>query len=186
LAADSTRASGLAGRYAAALFELADDKKELDPVAADLRGLREILGGSEDLQRLIRSPLYSREQQGQALTAILAKSGAGDLARRFVLTVAQNRRLFALPQMIDAFLAELARRRGEVTAEVTSAAPLSDTQRGALDKVLRKEYGDKVQMDLEVDESLIGGLVVRIGSRMIDGSLKSKLRKLEFAMKGIG
>ncbi len=186
MAADSTSASGLAGRYAAALFERADDKKELDPVAADLRGLSEILKGSEDLQRLIRSPLYSREQQSQALTAILEKSGAGDLTRRFVLTVAQNRRLFALPQMIDAFLAELSRRRGEVTAEVTSAAPLSDTQRGALDKVLRKEYGDKVQMDLKVDESLIGGLIVRVGSRMIDGSLKSKLRKLEFAMKGIG
>ncbi len=186
MAADSTRASGLAGRYAAALFELADDKKELDPVAADLRSLREVLGGSEDLQRLIRSPLYSREQQGQALTAILEKSGAGDLTRRFVLTVGQNRRLFALPQMIDAFLAELARRRGEVTAEVTSAAPLSDAQQGALDKVLRKEYGDKVQLDLKVDESLIGGLIVRVGSRMIDGSLKSKLRKLEFAMKGIG
>ncbi len=186
MAADSTSASGLAGRYAAALFELADDKKELDSVAADLRGLREILKGSEDLQRLIRSPLYSREQQSQALTAILEKSGAGDLTRRFVLTVGQNRRLFALPQMIDAFLAELARRRGEVTAEVTSAAPLSDAQQGALDKVLRKEYGDKVQLDLKVDESLIGGLIVRVGSRMIDGSLKSKLRKLEFAMKGIG
>ena len=186
MAADSSSASGLAGRYAAALFELADDKKELDPVAADLRGLREVLGGSEDLQRLIRSPLYSREQQGQALTAILDKGGAGDLARRFVLTVAQNRRLFALPQMIDAFLAELARRRGEVTAKVTSAAPLSDTQKESLGNVLRKEYGDKVQVDVEIDESLIGGLIVRVGSRMIDGSLKSKLRKLEFAMKGVG
>ena len=88
--------------------------------------------------------------------------------------------------MIDAFLAELARRRGEVTAEVTSAAPLGDEQQKALAAVLRKEYGDKVQMDVKVDESLIGGLIVRVGSRMVDGSLKSKLRKLEFAMKGVG
>ena len=184
--ADSTSASGLAGRYAAALFELADDKKQLDAVAEDLRALREVLAESEDLQRLLRSPLYSREAQSQALTAILDKAGAGDLSRRFVLTVAQNRRLFALAQMIDAFLAELARRRGEVTAEVTSAAPLGDAQQKALAAVLRKEYGDKVQMDVKVDESLIGGLIVRVGSRMVDGSLKSKLRKLEFAMKGVG
>ena len=186
MAADSKSASGLAGRYAAALFDLADDKKDLDSVAEDLRSLKGVLSSSEDLQRLIRSPLYAREAQGKALAAVLDKAGAGDLARRFVLTVAQNRRLFALPQMIDAFLAELARRRGEVTAEVTSAAPLNDTQQDALGAVLRKEYGDKVQMDLKVDESLIGGLIVRVGSRMIDGSLKSKLRKLEFAMKGIG
>jgi F-type H+-transporting ATPase subunit delta len=186
LAGEDTSLTGLAGRYALALIELADEKKELDSVAADLRGLKAILEGSEDLRRLIRSPLFNREQQTRAIAAILDKAETGDLTRRFVLVVARNRRLFVLPQMIDAYLAELSRRRGEVTAQVTSATALSKAQRDALVKALRGTVGTKVQVDVEVDPGLIGGLIVKVGSRMIDNSLRSKLHRLQLAMKGVG
>lgn len=176
---------GLAGRYALALFELAENAKQLDAVAGELRGLRQAIVDSEDLRRLIRSPIYDREQQGAAMAAILDKAGVGDLTRRFVLVVAQNRRLFALPQMIDAYLAELAHRRGEVTAVVTAARALTKEQQSALNGKLRKVVGAKVQVDLKVDPALLGGLVVRVGSRMIDSSLRSKLEKLQYAMKGV-
>ena len=186
MAGEDTSLSGLAGRYALALLNLADDKKELDSVAEDLRGLRGIIAESEDLRRLIRSPLFTRKQQAQAMAAVLDKAGIGELTRRFVLLVAQNRRLFALTGMIDAYLAELARRRGEVTARVTSASALSDDQHRALVDALRAEVGAKVKIDVKVDPGLIGGLVVRVGSRMIDNSLRSKLQRLQLAMKGAG
>ena len=185
MAGESTSLGGLAGRYASALFELAENAKQLDAVAGELRGLRQAIVDSEDLRRLIRSPIYDREQQGAAMAAILDKAGVGDLTRRFVLVVAQNRRLFALPQMIDAYLAELAHRRGEVTAMVTAARALTKEQQSALNEKLRKVVGAKVQVDLNVDPALLGGLVVRVGSRMIDSSLRSKLEKLQYAMKGV-
>ena len=109
-----------------------------------------------------------------------------ELTQRFVMVVVHNRRLFALPGMIDAFLAELAHRRGEVTAQVVAAYDLSDTQKDALLTSLRKAIGSKVQMDLRIDQGLIGGLVIKVGSRMIDTSLRSKLQRLELAMKGSG
>ena len=186
MAGEDTSLSGLAGRYALALLDLADDKKELDSVAQDLRGLRGVIAESEDLRRLIRSPLFTRQQQAQAMAAVLDKAGIGELTRRFVLLVAQNRRLFALTRMIDAYLAELARRRGEVTARVTSASALTDDQHRALVETLRAEVGAKVKIDVQVDPGLIGGLVVRVGSRMIDNSLRSKLQRLQLAMKGAG
>ncbi len=186
MAGEDTGLSGLAGRYALALLELGDEKKELDAVAEDLRALKALIAESDDLRRMITSPLYSRDQQGKAMAAILEKAGMGDLTRRFVLIVAQNRRLFALPQMIDAYLAELARRRGEITAQVTSARKLSDAQQKALAEALRKAVGGKVQMQLKVDQSLIGGLIVKVGSRMIDSSLRSKLQRLQLTMKGAG
>ena len=120
------------------------------------------------------------------MAAILDKASAGELTRRFVMVVAHNRRLFALPGMIDAFLAELAHRRGEVTAQVVAAYDLSGTQKDALLTALRKALGSKVKMDLRIDRSLIGGLVIKVGSRMIDTSLRSKLQRLELAMKGAG
>ncbi len=178
--------SGLAGRYALALLELADERKQLDPVADDLRGLKAVIVESEDLRRLIRSPLFTRAQKSQAMAAILEKAGVGELTRRFVLLVARNRRLFALDRMIAAYLAELARRRGEITARVTSASALDDEQQRALVETLRKEVGAKVKVEVEVDPGLIGGLIVRVGSRMIDNSIRSKLQRLELAMKGVG
>jgi F-type H+-transporting ATPase subunit delta len=186
LAAKNTGLSGLAGRYALALLDLADEQNQLDAVAEDLRGLSAAIAESEDLRRLIRSPLYTRDQQSRAMTAILDQAGTVEMTRRFVLLVARNRRLFALDRMIAAYLAELARRRGEITAQVTSATALDDEQHRALVETLRNEVGAKVQVEVDVDPSLIGGLIVRVGSRMIDNSLRSKLQRLQLAMKGTG
>jgi len=176
----------LGGRYALALLDLADEKKQLDQVAEDLRGLKALLEESDDLRRMVRSPIITREQQAAAVTAVAARLGVSDLTRRFVLVVAQNRRLFALDSMIDAYLAELARRRGEVQAEVIAARALSDAQLQALDETLRGIVGGKVDIDVAVDPSLIGGLIVKVGSRMIDNSLRTKLQRLQLAMKGVG
>ena len=186
MAADSTSESGLAGRYALALMELAEEKRSVDAVAEDFRGLKGLLDESEDLQRLIHSPLYDRDDQMKAMEAVLDKAGATDLTKRFVQVVAGNRRLFALSDMISAYLGELARRRGEVTAEVVAARELSDAQKDKLVESLKKAAGSKVQVDVKVDPSLLGGLIVKVGSRMVDGSLKTKLAKLQVAMKGVG
>ena len=132
MAGDNTSLSDLAGRYASALLDLADERKALDAVAGDLQTLRGLITESGDLRRLLTSPIYSRAQQSKAVAAIMEKAGIGELTRRFVLVVADNHRLFALPAMIEGYLAELARRRGEVTAEVTSARSLSDSQQAAL------------------------------------------------------
>ncbi len=175
---------GVAGRYALALLELAEEQGSLDQVAGDLRDLKTMIGESEDLRRLLRSPLFGRAQQESAITAILEKAGAGDLTTKFVLVVARNRRLFALRGMIDAYLSELAKKRGEVTARVTSARPLNDAQSKALTEALRRAVGSKVTVESAVDADLLGGLVVRVGSRMVDASLKTKLMKLQQAMKG--
>jgi F-type H+-transporting ATPase subunit delta len=145
-----------------------------------------MIDGSSELRTLIRSPILSREEQGRAVAALLQQAGTSDLVRKFVGLVALNRRLFALPAMIDAFLAELARRRGEMRAEVTAAKPLDEQQRQALAEAIRRSVGGKVAVDVKVDSALIGGLIVRIGSRMIDSSLKTKLRRLQLAMKGVG
>ena len=186
MAAQDTGTAGLAARYAAALFELADEAKQLDSVAADLRTVKAMIEQSGDLRRLVRSPALSRAEQGRALGAVLQQAGSGDIVRRFVGLVAENRRLFALVDMIDAFLAELARRRGEVTAMVTSAVALSEAQTAAVTEALKRAVGGKVAVHLATDSSLIGGLVVKVGSRMIDSSLKSKLQRLQLAMKGVG
>ena len=186
MAGDNTSLSDLAGRYASALLDLADERKALDAVAQDLQTLRGVIDDSDDLRRLLTSPLYSRAQQSKAVGAIMEKAGIGELTRRFVLVVADNSRLFALPAMIEGYLSELARRRGEITAEVTSARSLSDSQQAALLDALRASVGSKVQLDLKVDPALIGGLIVKVGSRMIDSSLRSKLQRLQLAMKGVG
>ena len=178
--------AGLAERYAAALYELADEGKALDRVAADLRSLARALDDSADLTRLIRSPVLGRQDQGRAIQAILDKMGADALTAKFLGLVAQNRRLFALPAMIRAYLAELARRRGEIAAEVTSAQALSAAEADAVTAALRQAVGAKVTVETRVDPSLLGGMVVRVGSRMVDSSLKTKLQKLELAMKGLG
>jgi F-type H+-transporting ATPase subunit delta len=186
LAAQETGTAGLAARYAAALFDLADESKQLDGVAQDLRAIRALIAESADLRRLVRSPVLTRAEQAKAMAAVLEKAGTSDLVRRFVGLVAENRRLFALTDMIDAYLGELARRRGEVTASVTSAAPLSDAQTTALTEALRRAVGGKVSIEAHTDANLIGGLIVKVGSRMVDSSLKSKLQRLKLVMKGVG
>jgi F-type H+-transporting ATPase subunit delta len=175
---------GLAQRYAAALFELADSKRQLHQTAADLTTLRTMINESEDLQRLLRSPVLSREEQARAMRALLQRAGIGDLVSKFIGLVAENRRLFALPGMITSYLNKLAERRGEITAEVTSARPLSARHHRELTEALRRVVGGKVAIETRVDPSLIGGLVVRVGSRMVDSSIRSKLRRLQLAMKG--
>jgi len=177
--------SGLADRYGAALFDLADERKELDKVADDLRLLRSFLGESNDLRRLIRSPVLSREEQGRAIAAIARQAQLSPLTGNFLGLLARNRRLFALPDMIESYLGRLAARRGEVTAHVLAAQDLTPAQREAVDEQLRKMVGRKVAIDVRVDPSLLGGLVVKVGSRMIDASLKSKLHRLQLAMKGV-
>jgi F-type H+-transporting ATPase subunit delta len=184
VASEATGVSGLAERYARALFDLADEEHALDPVAGDLKSLAAMLAGDADLRRMIRSPVLDRASQGRAMAAIADAAQLSRLTRNFLGLLARNRRLFALPEMIDAFLADLAERRGEVTAEVISAASLTDAQSAALAEALRKAAGAKLAIQSRIDPNLLGGIVVRLGSRMIDASLKSKLNRLQLAMKG--
>jgi F-type H+-transporting ATPase subunit delta len=183
LASDTTGVSGLAERYAAALFDLADERRGLDEVATDVRQLRAMLQRSGDFQRLIRSPILSRDQQAAAMKAIVERAGLSPLVRDFLAVVARNRRLFAVPAMIEAFLAKLAARRGEVNAEITAAQPLTEGQLAALNEQLRRSIGSRVTVDVRIDPALIGGMIVKVGSRMVDGSVRSKLRRLQLAMK---
>ena len=186
MASEATGVSGLAERYAAALFELADEQHALDAVADDLRELRTMLHESGDLTRLLRSPVLSREEQAQAIAAIGERAGLSALTRDFLAVVARNRRLFAVPAMIEAYLAKLAARRGEVTAEVTVAQPLNEARTSALTEQLRRSIGARVAIDIRVDPALLGGMTVKVGSRMVDASLKSQLQRLQLAMKGTG
>src|SRR5262249_20611481 len=152
----------------------------------DLREVRAMLAASADLDRMVRSPVLSRSEQGKAIEAVAEQARLSQLTRDFLAVVARNRRLFAVPAMIEAFLAQLARGRGEVTAEVTAAQELSQAQQDALGEQLRRAVGSQVAIDVKVDRSLLGGMVVKIGSRMIDGSLKGRLQRLQLSMKGVG
>jgi F-type H+-transporting ATPase subunit delta len=144
-----------------------------------------MLQASGDFLRLIRSPVLSRGQQAKAIGMLAERAGLSPLVRDFLAVVARNRRLFAAPAMIESFLAKLAARRGEVTAEVLAAQSLSEAQLAALNEQLRRSIGSRVTVDVRIDPGLIGGLVVKLGSRMVDGSIKSKLQRLQLAMKSI-
>jgi F-type H+-transporting ATPase subunit delta len=178
--------SSVAGRYANALFELADSAKSLDQVAQDLATFRRLLGESADLRRLVDSPVIGRDLQGKALLAVLDAAGIKGLTRSFIGTVAAKRRVRELPTMITEYLAELARRRGETTATVTSAVPLTPEQLQQLTDTLRKMLGDAmVSIDARVEPDILGGLLVKVGSRLFDSSIRSKLQRLQLAMKGV-
>jgi len=179
-------ASGLAGRYATALFDLAESDNLLDSVAADLGQLGQMIEASADLTRLIRSPVISHDDQSRAMAAVLDKAEMCELTKKFVGTVAENRRLFVLASMIAAFQALLAAQRGEATAEVISVKPLSKKQLDSISEILKKAIGSDVAIDATVDEGLLGGLIVKVGSRMVDSSLRTKLQQMRFTMKGIG
>ncbi len=178
--------SGVAQRYASALLDLAEGDGVTADVERDLNAFDGMLAESEDLVRLVKSPAFSAEEQLAALSALLDKAGIKGLAANFVKLAARNRRLFVLPDMIKAFRALLADKRGEATAEVTSAAALSDEHVAALKEALSASTGKKVTIAATVDPALIGGLVVKVGSRMIDTSLRTKLNSLKFAMKEVG
>jgi F-type H+-transporting ATPase subunit delta len=186
LASENAGASGLAERYAAALFDLADERHALDAVAGDLRELRAMLEASPDLVRLLRSPVLSRDEQGKAIAAIGEQAGLSQLTRDFLGVVARNRRLFDVPGMIQAYLAQLAARRGEVTAEVTVAQPLDEQRQAALTEQLRRVVGARVAVDVKVNPALLGGMIVRVGSRMVDASLNSRLQRLRLTMRSAG
>ena len=178
--------TGLSGRYARALYELADEAKQLDEVAEDLRSITRALRESGDLRRLVESPLLSRDEQGRAMAAVLEAMRIGELARNTIGVLARARRLFALRDIARDFLRLLAQRRGETTAAVTSARPLSDAELAELRDTLMRVVKRNVSIETSVDPALIGGLVVRIGSRMLDSAIRTKLQRLELAMKGIG
>ena len=186
VAAEADGVSGLAQRYASALYDLADEQAALDAVAADLKGLEKLIADSDDFRRFIKSPVMSRADQGKGIGAIADRAGLSPLSRKFLGLVAANRRLFALPGMIAGFLAILAKRRGEATAEVVSATKLSDAQTTALVAALKQSVGRTVALTNKVDPSILGGLIVKVGSRMVDSSLKSKLQRLKLVMKGVG
>ncbi|MEX2166110.1 MAG: F0F1 ATP synthase subunit delta [Methyloceanibacter sp.] len=178
--------SGVTGRYAIALFELAKEQRALDQVANDLERFNQALDTSNDLTRLVKSPVFSAGEQGRALEAVLDPLKIGGLTKNFLLLVARNRRLFAVPAMISAFRAMLARERGETSASVTAAAKLTETQVTALKQALKAALGKEIMLEERVDPTLLGGLVVKVGSRMIDTSLRTRLNSLKVAMKEVG
>ncbi len=178
--------AGIAGRYATAMFELAREAGGLKALEADVEALQAALDGSADLRALIGSPVYSRDEQAGAMAALArAMKLSGTVANTLGL-MASNRRLFVLPQLLAALRAMIADEKGEVTAEVTSAAALTKAQADKLAKTLKASVGKTVKLNTTVDESLIGGLVVKVGSKMIDTSIRSKLASLQNAMKEVG
>jgi F-type H+-transporting ATPase subunit delta len=178
--------SGMAGRYATALFELALEEKAVDGVRTDLENFQALIDANPDLQRLVRSPVFSSDEQTRALGAVLDKAGIGGLAAKFLKLVAANRRLFAVREMINGYRALVARHKGEVSAEVTVAEELNDKYRDALAAALKSVTGKDVDLAVKVDPAIIGGLVVKLGSRMVDSSLRSKLNAIKHAMKEAG
>ena len=186
MASKAPGASGLAGRYALALFELAVDNNTVDQVAQDLADLSVMLGESEDLSKLVLSPVIAREEQGRAMTAVMDKAQISDVTKNFIGVVAQNRRLFELEGMISAFQALLAEHKGEISAEVTSAKKLTQKQVESLTASLKEAIGSDVAVEQKVDPAVLGGLIVKVGSRMVDSSLRTKLQHLQLAMKGVG
>jgi F-type H+-transporting ATPase subunit delta len=181
-----TIVSGVAGRYATAVFELAREEKRLDKVEADLAAIQSVMDESEDFRRLVASPLISREEQGKAVAAVLDRLKVQTVTRNFAGVVVKNGRLDVLPKIITAYNQLLAGERGEVTASVTAPRKLTEKQVKLVSDALAKHAGRAVKIDANVDESLLGGLVVRLGSTMIDTSLKSKLEHLQLAMKEVG
>lgn len=183
--ASTATASGLASRYATALFELAAERNALDEVALDLASLEEAVAQSPDLGRVLRSPIISRDDQARAMEALAGRLGLGGIVRNFLGVLSEQRRLAALSGVVSAFKQQLARHRGEETAEVTSAVPLDEDQMAGVREAVARYAGRPVQLTAAVDPALLGGIVVRIGSRMIDASLKTKLQNLELSMRGV-
>jgi F-type H+-transporting ATPase subunit delta len=183
MASEHALLEGAAGRYATALFDLAREQGSLDKVEGDLKALQVMLDDSRDLQRLVKSPVFSADDQFRALASVLGKAGIGGLTANFIGLIAKNRRLFMLPDMLKGFRALMARHRGEVEADVTSATPLSPAHLEQLRATLRGSVGKEVRLNARVDPSLLGGLVVKIASRMVDSSLKTRLNLLKTRMK---
>jgi F-type H+-transporting ATPase subunit delta len=176
--------SGVPGRYASALFELATEEKATEAVGRQLAHFGSAIDQSDDLRRLVRSPVYSSEDQIAALDGVAGQLGVSGTALNFLKLVAKNRRLAALPDIIKAYATLLATSKGEIAGEVTSAEPLSASQLDDLKAALKSSLGRDVALSTRVDSSILGGLIVKVGSRMMDNSLKTKLQTLKIAMKG--
>jgi F-type H+-transporting ATPase subunit delta len=183
LAGEEHFVSGVAGRYATALFDLARDANSIDAVQADLQRFDGLIAESADLARLVRSPVFSADEQLSALSAVLERAGIGGLAAQFIKLVTKNRRLFAVADMVRGFRNLVAQHRGEVTAEVTVAEDIKDDHVAALRNALKAVSGKDVDLKIKVDPAIIGGLVVKLGSRMVDSSLRTKLNSIKHAMK---
>ncbi|SDW57866.1 F0F1 ATP synthase subunit delta [Roseicitreum antarcticum] len=178
--------TGIAKRYATAVFELANEGKALPSLERDVDALTATLDDSAELRDLIASPVYSRDDQGRAITAVARKMGLSDTFVGTLGLMAAKRRLFALPLVLSALRALIADAKGEVTAEVTSAIDLSPAQADALTRTLKARIGKDIKLKVTVDDALIGGLVVKVGSKMIDTSVRSKLTALQNSMKEVG
>jgi F-type H+-transporting ATPase subunit delta len=178
--------TGIAARYATAIFELAKEDKALTSLESDVDALDAALKDSHDFRELIASPVYSREQQASAVTAIAKSAGLSQIVTNTLALMAGNRRLFVLPQLVRELRDRIAAEKGEVTADVTAAKALTKAQEEKLARTLKASVGRDVKINMAVDESLIGGLVVKVGSRMIDTSIRSKLAALQNSMKEVG
>lgn len=186
VAADDTGVEGVAGRYASALFDLATESGQVAEVETQLTSFQALLDESADLVRLVRSPVIATEDQERAISAILDKSEISGLTANFLKLIAKNRRLFAISDIIKSYRAIAAKARGEVTAEVTSAVALNDDNTASLKETLKAAVGKDVTLVTRIDPSLLGGLIVKVGSRMIDSSLRTKLQNLKVALGGAG
>ena len=186
MAAEDPSVSGVSGRYATALFELARDEQSVDQVRADLDKFEAMLNDSADLKRLVRSPVFAADAQLKALTAVLDKAGIAGTSAKFLKVLTANRRLFAVADVIRAYRALVAKFKGEASAEVTVAEELSDKNLDALKAALKSVTGKDVALNVKVYPSIIGGLVVKLGSRMVDSSLRTKLNSIKNAMKEAG
>lgn len=182
--AEAAHFSGVAERYALAIFELAEEAKALDAVMNDFSALRDMVHESADLARLVRAPIFSRNVQKKGMLALLEKAEAQQLTRQFIMLLASKRRLFTLLDVIKAFEGLLARKNGEIDAEVSSARPLADAEIASLKTTLKNQLGREPRLVTTVDPTLMGGLVVKVGSRMIDSSLRTKLNAIRTAMRG--
>ncbi|CAH1656042.1 MULTISPECIES: F0F1 ATP synthase subunit delta [unclassified Chelatococcus] len=178
--------SGVAERYAKALLDLAEEAKAVDAVGADLDRFSGLIAESPDLARLVKSPVFSAEEQEKAVTAILAKAGIGGLTANFIRLVASKRRLFALPGMIEAYKSLVADKKGIVRAEVTLAEQPSPKMLADIEAALKDVAGGSIALNVKVNPAIIGGLIVKLGSRMIDASLRSKLNSIRLALKEVG
>ena len=178
--------TSIAGRYATAVYEIAKENNAVSGLEDDIASLQGALMGSDDFRALISSPVYTREEQGKAITALAAKMGLSETMASTLALMAQKRRLFVVPQLLSTLRDVIAEDKGEVTADVVSAKALTKAQADKLAKTLKASTGKDVTLNATVDESLIGGLVVKVGSRMIDTSIRSKLNSLQNAMKEVG
>lgn len=186
MAGEADTPTGVAGRYATALFDLALEEKALEEVEAKLNRFEQALDAAEDLRRLVKSPVFTPDEQLRAISAVLEEIEIEGLTANFLKLIAKNRRLFAAPEMIKAFRALLARHRGVTTAEIIAATKLEEGQIRALKTALKSALAMDVLLEQRVDPALLGGLIVRIGSRMIDTSLRTKLNNLKTVMKEVG